>query len=480
MAALPYSVLPAGSLPQADTALRFHPTRALWLALQILDPPPDSAALESLAEWAGSLTSIVVLRPGEGLLLEVRGSCRYFSGLAAIRQRLSAELERRGWAHRLATAPTPLAASWLARCAGSDIPERASLAGALGRLPIRATAWPERVQRMLGQMGLSWIADCLRLPRAGFARRVGQAWLDELDRAIGNKPDPRDPWRPSATLQRLVEFPLETSHQLWFAEALGGMADELEHELRRRQAQIDSITLAFRHLRQSDTLTRIRFVDPVHERDRILQPLLARIERLALAEPAVALSLETSKLLALKVDLPELLPTLSDRPVANAGKDVSEFALVECLRGRFGTRSVYGISSVAEHRPEHAWCRWVDRPNTSSRFAEPAGLAHGRPLWLLPEPQSQQKWGQSPFSKKWGQSPFLQATEPDSLSLKKGSDPIFAGPVFAGAVERIESGWWDGQDVRRDYHVVISAAGEKLWLYRDRLTHEWYLHGIFG
>jgi protein ImuB len=53
----------------------------------------------------------------------------------------------------------------------------------------------------------------------------------------------------------------------------------------------------------------------------------------------------------------------------------------------------------------------------------------------------------------------------------EGSDP---GP------ERVESGWWDGVDVRRDYHVVIGAAGEKLWLYRDCLTREWYLHGIFG
>jgi hypothetical protein len=50
-------------------------------------------------------------------------------------------------------------------------------------------------------------------------------------------------------------------------------------------------------------------------------------------------------------------------------------------------------------------------------------------------------------------------------------------PVFT---ERIESGWWDGQDVRRDYHVVVGAAGEKLWLYRDCRSHEWYPHGIFG
>ena len=77
-----------------------------------------------------------------------------------------------------------------------------------------------------------------------------------------------------------------------------------------------------------------------------------------------------------------------------------------------------------------------------------------RPLWLLPEPQQwRRKWRQTPFS---------------------------ADPRFTGDPERIESGWWDGREMRRDYHVVIGAAGEKLWLYRDCQSHDWYLHGIFG
>ncbi len=46
--------------------------------------------------------------------------------------------------------------------------------------------------------------------------------------------------------------------------------------------------------------------------------------------------------------------------------------------------------------------------------------------------------------------------------------------------ERIESGWWDGRDVRRDYFVVTGEGGERLWCYRDCRTREWYLHGIFG
>jgi protein ImuB len=110
---------------------------------------------------------------------------------------------------------------------------------------------------------------------------------------------------------------------------------------------------------------------------------------------------------------------------------------------------VHGIDQVAEHRPEQAWRRSVDRPSAAA--GPPAAPLHERPLWLLPAPQKQGR----------------------GRGFREGPGPV-TDP------ERIESGWWDGREMRRDYHVVIGAAGEKLWLYRDCQSHDWYLHGIFG
>jgi protein ImuB len=45
--------------------------------------------------------------------------------------------------------------------------------------------------------------------------------------------------------------------------------------------------------------------------------------------------------------------------------------------------------------------------------------------------------------------------------------------------ERIETGWWDGNDVRRDYFVAASAGGRRLWVFHDLRAGGWYLHGIF-
>jgi protein ImuB len=47
--------------------------------------------------------------------------------------------------------------------------------------------------------------------------------------------------------------------------------------------------------------------------------------------------------------------------------------------------------------------------------------------------------------------------------------------------ERIESGWWDGAVVGRDYHVAVDRRGARLWVYRDLQSPErWYVHGLFG
>ena len=74
-----------------------------------------------------------------------------------------------------------------------------------------------------------------------------------------------------------------------------------------------------------------------------------------------------------------------------------------------------------------------------------------RPLWLLEAPRR---------------------IEPEVGRRKR----LEISPHF----ERIESGWWDGEDVRRDYHVARGASGLRYWVYREHDTREWFLHGIFG
>ena len=84
----------------------------------------------------------------------------------------------------------------------------------------------------------------------------------------------------------------------------------------------------------------------------------------------------------------------------------------------------------------------------------PARLQSPRPIWLLDQAQ-----------------PLGMALEAKPWVLRDGP-------------ERIESGWWDGRDCRRDYFVAENPKGEIVWIYRDHRygtdDGEWFLHGLFA
>ena len=53
--------------------------------------------------------------------------------------------------------------------------------------------------------------------------------------------------------------------------------------------------------------------------------------------------------------------------------------------------------------------------------------------------------------------------------LDGGDEPCFEGVLeLEQGPERIETGWWDGRDVPRDYYVARNPAGVRLWVFRER------------
>jgi len=54
---------------------------------------------------------------------------------------------------------------------------------------------------------------------------------------------------------------------------------------------------------------------------------------------------------------------------------------------------------------------------------------------------------------------------------------------FLEGPECIESGWWDGHDVARDYYVACNRHGARMWVFRNRRQADppgWFLHGWFA
>jgi protein ImuB len=420
---------------------------ALTAALQTFERSPhaERRTLESLAEWAGMLTSLVSIEPPEGLLLEVSGSLRLFGSLEAIKSRLGEELVRRRLEFRLCLAPTPTAALWLARAASDDVLLPQELAGRLGRLPLAITRWPKAVQELLRDLGVRTVGECVRLPRDGFARRIGEAYLQELDRALGRRADLRTEFKRPEKWKAKIELFEESTDNSIFIEAIEQMLDELVAELRSRHVQVRMLKIGFDHLHRAPTFESFDLREPTHDRELLLHLIRDRLERAHLPTPALAISVESGFLLPLAVEAADLF---EKTPVATLARD-----LLERLKERFGATAVYGVQAVAEHRPERAWAKLSETVEGSFRRGE-WPLAQDRPLWLLRRP--------------------VPLGSDQARNHYRGSIELRSGP------ECIESGWWDEHDIGRDYYVAVSAHGQKLWIFRDRRSRIWHLHGLFG
>ncbi|NHA14309.1 DNA polymerase Y family protein [Thioalkalivibrio sp. XN279] len=428
------------------------------------DEAAEAAALARLAAWAGAFTSMVSLEPPAALLLEVRGSLRLFGGLEPLRHRLRRALARTGHAGRDAVAPTPLAALWLARAGEREaVTEPAALAGRLGRLRPAVTAWPQATLEKLQSLGVETLADCLRLPRDGFARRVGRGPLADLDRALGRLADPRPAFRLPPRYRAEVELAAETGDTARLQQVAEGLFAELEGFLRACQRAVTRIVVRFRHLGRAPSALGIGLAAPGLEAARFGALFAARLERLALPAPVIALSVEAEPGEAL---IPVRVGLFGDEPGSEAG-----LQLVERLRARLGREAVQGLALGDDHRPEASWVvrepgsgAWPAVDSRAAAATRAGALAAAlpraaRPSWLLDPPQRLRSRGGRPWHE-------------GELVLERGP-------------ERIETGWWDGQGIARDYWVARTPAGARLWVFRQRpdaadVRPQWFLHGVFG
>ena len=441
----------AGIIPgqSANAALALLPA----LRVEPRNKIVEQQTLEHLSSWLEQFTSVVCFAGSDVLLVEIAGSLRLYGGLLSLRQQISAGLEQQGFSASLAIAPTPLAATWLAKAGRrACIRDPANVAAVLRTAPLECLDWPNTVCESLSGMGVRNIGDCLRLPREGFARRFGPQRLIELDRALGRLPDPRTSWRAPERFCVDYEMTEEQSDRELLLAICRELLVSLERFLLIRQLGVQSILFTFFHLNSSATRVRLGCAEAERLTDRWLDLLRIRFEHLALPEPVISVRLRGGRTQAVRAESGHL--RFQGR--ANGrGLRFSRTQLAERLVTRIGNQSVTGVTTVAEHRPQFAWCQQGVLSGKTANTLSIIGRDLRRPLWMLPEP--------------------ALLTVDEGYPLHQGRLRILEGP------ERLETGWWDEDGIARDYYTAINPRGMRLWVFRNRSRNaSWYLHGFFG
>ncbi|MEW6037588.1 MAG: DNA polymerase Y family protein [Pseudomonadota bacterium] len=395
------------------------------------DPEAERRALSRLAERCLRFTPWISLDFPATLQLEVRGSLRLFGGPEALAETACRAAD--GHAVQCGLAPTP-AAAWLMAQAGFPAPvlEAEALRSALGDLPVAALGIDDKLTGRLARAGLQVLRDLWRMPRDGLARRYGRDLLRRLDEAAGSRPQPLRQFHAPPRFRAERELAMETEDLTQVFPLVEVLLAEFEAFLRSRDAVAAELELELRHARAAPTRVCSRPRRAGRQAGQFAALLRQRLERVALPAPVRGLLLRSADLQPFAVPMADLFT-----PEAASGEAWDE--LLDRLQARLGPQALRQPVLRADHRPERAASGNAPRSGAAARSP--------RPLWLLPRPRL--------LSKR------------DIRILPE--------------CERIETGWWDGGPVRRDYHVAVDGAGARLWIYRDAGTAgPWHLHGLFG
>jgi len=412
------------------------------------DPAAETEALLGLASWTGQFTPTVAIEFHDTVLLDVSGSLKLFDGLESLVGHLRQGLADMGWSAALAGAPTSRAACWLARAEEGRLVSSGELEQALSDMPVEVMRCENGVPEALHAVGVRTLGSLSALPRDGVARRFGQRLVDDLDRALGRLPDPRNLFVSPATFRADIELPAEVTQTEALLFAARRLIVQLAGFLAARLGGVQRFVLRLGHRDKAPTEIAIGLLAPSRDAEHFVLLLRERLSNLVLREPVRSIALRAEDVVPLAGRDAGLL--------LEEGRPPGDWKhLIERLRSRLGAGAVHGLASRAEHRPERVLVRDAVVPGQPQRIPADAAEFPLRPFWLLDPPKPLREIGAAPYC--------------------EGPLELLAGP------ERIESGWWDGEDVARDYFVARMQNEALVWIYRERRGEgAWYLHGVFA
>jgi len=395
------------------------------------DPVAIERWQQLLAAWAYGFSAQVSLHYPRCLLMEVQSCLGLFGPWPRFEARLREELGALGFRHRITVAPNPVAARVLANVHdGLAITEADTLRQALGRLPEQHLGFSREAATAFARMGLRDLARILALPRDSLSRRFPAEVLLQLDRLLGIRPLALDFHRPPDVFEQRIELNFEVESHQALLFPLRRLTSDLAAFLAGRDSGVQRFILHLEHRAMADSQVPVGLLSAERDASMLFELTRSRLEQVQLPAPVLAVRLVAR-------ELPRFAPAHGQLFEERPQQSLPWERLRERLRARLGDDAVHGLGARADHRPECAW-------STGSSVPPPRSGA--RPGWLLAEPQP----------------------------LRDSSLQILAGP------ERIESGWWDGADVRRDYYVVQMRSGQRGWAFRavgtdgPLLLHGWF------
>lgn len=471
--------------------------------------PAEAAFLTALRRWAGKFSPWVAEEAPDGLIVDLSGCAHLFGGEEALLSVLETDCADMGLSVQMGIADT-LGAAWaLARYAGQEATSdrngdaisqeaRATRAragkrrhwtkggaapqvmalgggariaapgqayGALSPLPIAALRLEDQVVAQLNRLGLRRIGDLLGQPRASLARRFGRGLVLRLDQAMGSAPEPVSPARPPHHFAVRMTLPNPIGLVEDVMAAVDRILPTLCTKLEEKGRGVRTLRLEAHRADQAAEVIEIGLARPTYDKNRIRPLLEMKIDKIDAGYGIDMLRLE-----AIQTE-PIHARTIAGHAEARrvARNRLEGNTAVDDLMAKLGAR--VGLDAITRRHPAASHIPEKTAQTLAAAWSEPA-----RDWPAPPRPRPLQMWQPEP----------VMAPETPNVPCTfrwRGRDWQLAQ---ATGPERIAPEWWlDDPNWRsgvRDYWVVVTEQGERLWLFYGHggtMSAGWLCQGQF-
>ena len=430
------------------------------------------------------------------LLLDIAGLGHLFGSEAGLAHRVMAAFQRRSYYPSVAIASSIGAAWALARYGAFHrpalprcqvwYPEQESRQ--LGALPLEALRAPAEAVQSLQRLGLSRVAQLEQLPRNSLRSRFGPELLLRLEQLRGEAPETLAPYQPPASFNAVWVCDPPTSRRDNLEQALLRLTEHVASLLYRSDQGAIRLQCVIRRRDEPAIEMQVELFQPTCSGEHLYDLLRMQLEQTQMSGAATRIELNAALAAPLKVRQEELFQDGSRQRTRQFSM------LLNRLSVRLGGQCVLQPRRTADPQPERSCVleaahsgvrarrkrkasgkarqqdREIDSPeiNSSERGLprgqrQRLGAAH-RPLTLYEPPRRIE----------------TTAVIPDGPPIRFEDRRRLHRVAKHWGPERIETGWWRGPSVRRDYYRVETEEGRRYWLFRELSEDRWFLHGVFN
>lgn len=431
-----YGIRPGMTLSEANTL-------CFGLDVYSHDSSQEYRRLEYLADLMTQFSPKVCIKHPNMILLEIRSSLGLFKGYEELKKRIEQQLRKTQHDFQIAVSPTTKSAELLALSGkASFVEEEKDIRSSLGHISIGLLNIEAKLFKRLSNTGIRTLRDIWRLPRDGLGRRYGKSLVRYLDQIQGNHPDPQLTYCPAFKYSRWLFLDYATDDLQQIQEALDYLLQLFIAYLVKVDRGTNRMKIKFSSERDKRCAQiDIEVRDITRDKGYLKKVAVEKLNQMKFNCAISALRLSSQCIYPYESKSNDLFVTWKQNC-----SELSWQQSEEVIAARLSGESLNKIYVVDEYRPEYAWSNQPDRILSDQQSL--------KPLWLLAEPK-------------------LLSTQNNRIWFK-GPTTVLRGP------ERIEAGWWDNKDLRRDYYVMSNPKGSKLWVYQDLKDRQWYLHGLFG